>query len=106
MITAEERRVALEFKRRLMEIMPVLDLRIFGSRVRGKGSPDSDLDIFVEVEELTPKLRRRIDEIAWEVGFELDYIISPVVATREQLEHGPMGASPLILNIEREGVHP
>lgn len=96
--------VTLEFKRRLAEITTVLDVRVFGSRARGDAAPDSDLDIFVEVDSLTPALRRQIDEIAWEVGFEQDYIIAPVVVTPEELEHGPLGASPLILNIEREGV--
>ena len=104
MIAITDRQVTLEFKRRLAEITTVLDLRVFGSRARGDAAPDSDLDVFVEVDSLTPALRRRIDEIAWEVGFEWDYIIAPVVVTRAELQHGPLGASPLILNIEREGV--
>jgi uncharacterized protein len=99
-----DRQVALEFKRRLEEIITVLDIRLFGSRARVEAAPDSDLDVFVKVDSLTPELRRRIDEIAWEVGFEWDYIICPVVVTREELEKGPLGASPLILAIEREGV--
>jgi predicted nucleotidyltransferase len=105
-LTVTDRRVAREFKRRLTAIILVLDLQVFGSRVRGEATSDSDLDVFIEVEMLSPRLRRIIDEIAWEVGFEFDYIISPFVATRDQLEHGPMGASPLILNIQREGVRP
>jgi predicted nucleotidyltransferase len=103
-MTPADRQVTLEFKRRLEEITTVLDVRLFGSRVRGEATPDSDLDVFVEVESLTPALRRQIDEIAWEVGFEWDTIIAPVVVTREELEHGPLRASPLMLNIEREGV--
>jgi predicted nucleotidyltransferase len=99
-----DRQVTLEFKRRLEEITTVLDVRVFGSRARGQAAPDSDLDIFVEVASLSPALRRRIDEIAWEVGFERDYIISPIVVTRQELQEGPIGASPLILEIEREGV--
>lgn len=106
MLTKRDRRIAREFQRRLAGVVPVLDLRVFGSRARGEAAPDSDLDVFIEVEKLTPELRRRIDELAWEVGFELDCIISTIVATREQLEDGPMGASPLVLNIEREGVRP
>jgi predicted nucleotidyltransferase len=103
-IVPADRQVTLEFKRRLEEITMVLDVRLFGSRARGDAVPDSDLDVFVEVDSLTPELRRRIDEIAWEVGFERDYIISPVVVTHDELQQGPLGASPLILTIEREGV--
>jgi uncharacterized protein len=55
---------------------------------------------------VTAELRRRISEIAWEVGFEADRVISTIVTTRDQLEHGAMGANPLILNIEREGIRP
>jgi len=106
MLTETDLQIAREFQRRLAGIVPVLDLRVFGSRARGDAVPDSDMDVFVELETCPPGLRRRISEIAWEVGFEMDCVISTVVTTRDELEHGAMGASPLILNIEREGVQP
>ncbi|MFN8453943.1 MAG: nucleotidyltransferase domain-containing protein [Anaerolineae bacterium] len=106
MLTKVDRQIAREFQRRLALVMPVLDLRVFGSRARGQAAPEADLDVFVEVEAITPQLREHISEIAWEVGFEMDRVISTLVTTREELEHGAMGANPLILNIEREGVHP
>jgi predicted nucleotidyltransferase len=73
---------------------------------QGDASPESDLDVFIELEEATPELRQRISEIAWEVGFEMDRVISTLVTTRDELEHGAMGANPLVLDIEREGVRP
>ena len=106
MLAETDRQIVREFQRRLAAIVPVVDLRVFGSRARGDAAPDSDLDVFIELEESTPDLRQRISEIAWEVGFEMDRVISTVVTTRAELEHGAMGANPLILNVEREGVRP
>lgn len=105
MLTETDRKIACELRRRLTSIIPVLDFCVFGSRVRGTATEDSDLDVFIEVETLTHELRQRIFELAWEVGFEMDRVISTIVATRDQLQHGAIGANPLIRNIEKEGVH-
>lgn len=106
MLSESDRQIAQEFQRRLMAIAPVLNLRVFGSRARGDAAPDSDLDVFIELEECTPELRQLISETAWEVGFEMDRVITTLVATPSELESGAMGANPLVLNVEREGVQP
>lgn len=101
-----DREVAREFRRRMAQVVPVLDLRVFGSRARGDAAPGADLDLFIELESATPEVRGQISEIAWEVGFEMDRVISTVVVTRDELEQGAMGANPLVREVEREGVRP
>ncbi len=104
MLTRKDRTIAREFQQRLMAIVPVLDMRVFGSRARGDATEESDLDVFIEVETLTKTLRERIFDLAWEVGFEMDRVISTIVVTRDDLQHGAAGANPLIRQVEREGV--
>lgn len=102
----QDKQIARELRKRLASLVPLIDLRVFGSRARGDFAPDSDLDVFIEVEAITPEARQMISDIAWELGYASDRVISTVVVTREQLEHGPISASPLLTNVEREGVRP
>lgn len=103
-LSAVDREIARELRRRLEQGVKIEDFRVFGSRARGDAAPDSDLDIYLVVTELTPGLRRWIDEVAWEVGFDRDRVISTLVTTRRGLEQGPFGAQPIVLAIEREGI--
>ncbi len=102
----QDKQIARELRKRLASLVPLIDLRVFGSRARGDSTPDSDLDVFIEVEAITPEARQMITDIAWELGYASDRVISTVVVTREQLEHGPISASPLLANVEREGIRP
>jgi hypothetical protein len=103
-LSAADRRVAATLKRHLADVCQPVDVRLFGSRVRGDGTRDSDLDIFIELETATAATRRRIGELAWEIGFAAGLVIAPFVVARDDIEHGPVGASPIIRRIMAEGV--
>lgn len=104
MLQANDSQIASQFKKRVTALTPVRRVVVFGSRARGDAERDSDLDIFVELPALTASLRQRILDIAWEISFENEVVISPFLATTPQLTTGPLAANPILQAIEREGV--
>jgi len=104
MLTKNDKNIAQKFKNKICLVIPIIEFKIFGSRARGEASDDSDLDIYIEVEDITPKQRHKIREIAFDVGFEMDRLISTFVVTKEQLEKGAIGANPIIFRIDEEGI--
>ena len=104
MITEKDRAIACELKTRLSEVVSLVDFKVYGSRARGTTEEGSDMDIFIEVETLNSDIKKKIREIAWEVGFEHLIHISPLIFTRHEIEESPLRASDIVKNIAQEGV--
>ena len=54
-------------------------LSLFGSRARGEGRDDSDLDLFVSVRGLSRDERRAVIDNAADLGLEHGLVLSPLV---------------------------
>jgi predicted nucleotidyltransferase len=100
----KDRRIAQELKKRLSDVVEVLDFKVFGSRARGDADEYSDLDVFLEVESLDNTLKEKISAIVWEVGFNNYIVISQLIFTRDELENSPLRASSIVEAIAEEGV--
>lgn len=97
-------RTAKQVRNRLESKVKILDFRLYGSRARGDSSPDSDMDLFIEVEESDKYTKDFIAEIAWEIGIERLIHISPLIFTRQECEETPLRSSPILRNIYKEGI--
>jgi len=73
---------------------------LFGSRARGEGTEQSDLDVLVLVSKLTKLDRRAIVDLAYDLELEAHLILSPLV--RDSAAWPP--PTLLATEIERDGV--
>lgn len=91
----------------MVGLVPGIDLvRVYayGSQVRGEAGPGSDLDLLVELRQVTRDARRRIMDRAWELSLEEGCLISVVIVAQEAFENGPLSVSEYAQNVRREGI--
>ena len=99
-----EKNIIDTFSLLLKKKLGIHRIELFGSRARGDAEPDSDMDVLVIVNEISPELEDYVSECAWEAGFKDGIVIVPVVFTRDEWENGPERYSLLAEAIRAEGV--
>lgn len=75
---------------------------LFGSRARGDAAPDSDYDFLAIVDEATPPIVGRIDEVVGEILYQTNAVLSvfPVSETRFKAQN----FNPFFRNVKNEGI--
>jgi predicted nucleotidyltransferase len=104
MLKIVDEQVVRLLKERIQKISPIQRVIVFGSRARGDAFEESDLDVFTELPLLTLELRKQLYDIAWEVGFDHDRVVSLLLTTTLELTEGPLSANPILKAIEMEGI--
>ena len=88
----------------LFDKYPIIEIRLYGSKARGEGGRDSDLDVMIEIPDYDRSMVAEIDDIIYRINLEHDVFISALVFGRDELEKGPMSESPIYKLIQMEGV--
>jgi predicted nucleotidyltransferase len=104
MMSDQDRRILDQFTSLVRERFPDARIWAFGSRARGNATWESDFDICIVLNQVNQETDRWIRDIAWEVGFENERVITTVVFDFDQFENGPMSESTLVANVLQEGV--
>jgi len=89
----------------LREGFPVERVVLFGSKVRGDDDYESDIDLLVLTShKLTCQERDEITSALFDLQLELEVVISTLIVSTEEWEHGLYQVLPIRREIEREGV--
>ncbi|MBO8448703.1 MAG: nucleotidyltransferase domain-containing protein [Bacteroidetes bacterium] len=89
-------KLAQEYKKVLMENMPVKALYLYGSYSKGNYTEESDIDIAVVVDRLSDDYFEDTP-LLWKLGRKVSYLIEPVLLTEDK-------NNPLYADILKTGI--
>ena len=106
MLQKIERKAVDEFKQFLLaNYLDRLELiELFGSKARGDGEKDSDVDLLVVVNKIDRGFEDEIAGMMTEVCLKYNTLVSPVVFEKNEFEFYRRAKAPIILNLEKEGI--
>lgn len=105
-ILPNERKALSMLKNLLEKNYDLRNFRIYGSKVKGSDSPESDVDVMIELEDWSPTIESEIDDLIFQLNLRYDCLITAVYFSRKELEEGPLSESPLYKTILRNGINP
>ena len=82
----------------------LVDLRLFGSKARGKAREDSDIDIAVVVRKRNSSVWDKVMDAAFTANLKWDVYISPRVIESRALRNPKWRITGFVQNLEREGI--
>ena len=105
-LSQREREAVEHLARRLRSRLAdrLADVRLYGSRARGEGRSESDVDVAVVVTEHSPAVRREVFDEVSAVVLEHDLLLDVHVLDRAHLQALRRAGSPYARRLEEEGV--
>jgi len=106
-LTPPERAALADFLARLREQYAdeVVSVRLFGSRARGEGGPESDLDVLVVVRSEDWFAQRKVGEVALQPMLDHSVVISTLIVGQKHYRKLARFHTPLYENVRDEGVN-
>lgn len=82
----------------------VVSITLYGSQARGEAVAGSDIDLLVIIRQDSPGLRQALADLAWQVQYEHDVVISDLIRSAGQYKQMKSQGFPYYQSIQREGI--
>ncbi len=102
-LSSEEREVLSRVARILRTRFGAEEVILYGSAARGQLDEESDIDLLVVLPKLDWEMQKEIIGVCFDAELECGRVISAVCYTADEMEHGPLRSSPLVLTARRKG---
>ncbi|MBI4680538.1 MAG: nucleotidyltransferase domain-containing protein [Nitrospirae bacterium] len=103
-----DKAIILEFKKRLSDdiLKYIKKIIVFGSRIKGEATEDSDLDVIALVDEKTPEVEKSLEDVAYQIMWDHDFkpIISLKVFSESQFYDALNRGFSFYRHVQQEGV--
>jgi predicted nucleotidyltransferase len=103
-LSPTERAAVAELKALLVQQYGVRDIHLFGSKARGTGHVESDLDLFIVVSDLDWERAKAIYTLCFELSLRYDLLIAPTLCSQSERENPLIQATPFHRAIQAEGL--
>lgn len=102
-ISRNEKKALKALQTELSKEFRLKDFRLFGSKARGDDISGSDLDVMIVLEDSSPTVEERIDDLIFDLNLKFDCLITPLYFSSEEIESGPLSESPVYKKALAEG---
>jgi len=100
--TYKEEKALKEIKEFLSQNFNGGEIFIYGSKIYGEHTQESDLDLLIIIPDLNWKMKKKIINKITEINWKLDTNISPVVVSKEEWTKYPL--IPLFQEVREKGL--
>lgn len=102
----KEREALLKFVSRVKRSLGgnLASIRLYGSKARGEGKIDSDIDVLVAVHRLSSGVKNQAIDAAFDVNLEFGVFISPRVVSTRIFSVQLWRMTPFVSNVVKEGI--
>ena len=105
-LSSTDRQAVEEFCRQVRHVLGrrLVAMKLFGSKARGDAGQESDIDIFIVVDERVPEIENRVIDVAFDLNLKYGVYISPRVVAERVLKDPVWKTTLFLRQVAREGL--